>query len=74
MKLLCALLFCPLLAVAQPAGVAATWDVSKAVATLSAQASRLEPLLGELKPQAWVEQGAPAAYVSQWNEIGRAHV
>ena len=69
MKLLCALLFCPLLAVAQPTGVAATWDVSKAVATLSAQASRLEPLLGELKPQAWVEQGAPAAYVSQWNGV-----
>jgi hypothetical protein len=48
------------------AGIAAPWDVSQAVATLSAQAGRLKPILEQLKPQDWVAKGAPAAYVQQW--------
>ena len=27
---------------------------------------KLKPVLAQLTPQAWVEQGAPAAYVAQW--------
>jgi exonuclease VII large subunit len=46
--------------------VAAPWDVTKSVSELAAQVAQLKPLLAQLTPQAWVEQGAPAAYVSQW--------
>lgn len=63
----------PLLASAQavspqapPAGVAATWDMSKIVAAFSDQASRLKPILDQLTPKEWVAKGAPDAYVSQW--------
>lgn len=46
--------------------VPAPWDVSKSVTDLAAQVAKLKPVLGQLTPQAWVEQGAPAAYVAQW--------
>jgi uncharacterized protein YdaU (DUF1376 family) len=46
--------------------VPAPWDVSKSVSELAAQVAKLKPVLAQLTPQAWVEQGAPAAYVSQW--------
>ena len=46
--------------------VAAPWDVTKSVAELAAQVAQLKPLLAQLQPQAWVEKGAPSAYVSQW--------
>jgi hypothetical protein len=47
-------------------GIAAPWDVSQAVATLSAQADRLKPILDQLTPEEWVANGGPAAYVQQW--------
>jgi len=47
-------------------GIAAPWDVSQAVALLSAQTNRLKPILEQLTPQEWVAKGAPAAYVQQW--------
>jgi hypothetical protein len=31
------------------------------------QASRLKPILDEMKPQEWVSRGAPSAYLDQWN-------
>ena len=46
--------------------VPAPWDVSKSVGELAAQVAKLKPVLARLTPQAWVEQGAPAAYVGQW--------
>ena len=46
--------------------VPAPWDVSKSVNELAAQVARLKPVLAQLTPQAWVEQGAPSAYVEQW--------
>ena len=46
--------------------VPAPWDVSKSVTDLAAQVAKLKPVLAQLTPQAWVEQGAPAAYVAQW--------
>ena len=46
--------------------VPAPWDVSKSVSELAAQVAKLKPVLAQLTPQAWVEQGAPAAYVEQW--------
>jgi hypothetical protein len=49
-----------------PAGVSAGWDISKTVAALSLQATRLKPILDQLRPQEWVAKGAPQTYVSQW--------
>jgi uncharacterized protein YdaU (DUF1376 family) len=46
--------------------VPASWDVSKSVSELAAQVANLKPVMAQLTPQAWVEQGAPAAYVEQW--------
>ena len=46
--------------------VPASWDVSKSVSELATQVAKLKPVLAQLTPQAWVEQGAPAAYVEQW--------
>jgi len=46
--------------------VPAPWDVSKSVNDLAAQVAKLKPVLAQLTPQAWVEQGAPSAYVEQW--------
>ncbi|MGH9592197.1 MAG: hypothetical protein ACRD5L_03845, partial [Bryobacteraceae bacterium] len=47
-------------------GIPAPWNVSQAVATLSAQAGRLKPILDQLTPQEWVAKGAPEVYVQQW--------
>lgn len=46
--------------------VPAPWDVSKSVTELAAQVAKLKPVLAQLTPQAWVDQGAPSAYVAQW--------
>jgi uncharacterized protein YdaU (DUF1376 family) len=46
--------------------VPASWDVSKSVGELAAQVAQLKPLVARLTPQAWVEKGAPVAYVAQW--------
>ncbi|MCU1337007.1 MAG: hypothetical protein JWO19_2588 [Bryobacterales bacterium] len=46
--------------------VPASWDVTKSVSELAAQVAQLRPLLAQLTPQDWVEKGAPAAYVAQW--------
>ena len=65
------LLMLSAIASAQPAStaqptVAAAWDVSKEVAAFSKQAARLKPILDQLHPKEWVTQGAPQAYVQQW--------
>jgi hypothetical protein len=64
------LIFLPLVSItlwgqAAPS-VPASWDVSKSVSELAAQVAQLKPLLARLTPQDWVEKGAPAAYVAQW--------
>ena len=68
------LLFFPLVSISlcgqapeQPApSVPASWDVTKSVSELAAQVAQLKPLLAELTPQDWVDKGAPAAYLAQW--------
>jgi hypothetical protein len=73
MRILLAFLTLPLIAGAQAPrnataepSVAPAWDTSKIVAAFADQAGRLKPILEQLTPQAWVSQGAPQAYVSQW--------
>lgn len=67
------LLFCstllawPVLAqTAAPAGVATPWDTAPMIASLSAQALRLKPILDQLTPRDWVAKGAPDTYIAQW--------
>lgn len=54
---------------AQPTGVPADWNVVKAVSAMSEQSARLAPLLAQLTPKTWIEQGAPEAYVAQWTSV-----
>lgn len=72
------LLVSPLLSISlwaqSPPSVAASWDVSRSVGELAAQVAKLKPLVDTLRPQSWVQNGAPEAYVAQWQgaqqEIG----
>ncbi len=51
-----------------PAGLQAPWDIRQMLAALNAQNERLKPLLEQMHPQEWLENGAPPAYVSQYQE------
>lgn len=73
MRILLAFLSLPFLAGAQAPqnpsaepSVAPAWDTSKIVAAFADQAGRLKPILDQLTPQAWVSQGAPQVFVTQW--------
>jgi hypothetical protein len=48
-------------------GVASEWDARKLIDALSAQAQHLKPIIDQVQPAAWVSNGAPDAYVAQWN-------
>jgi hypothetical protein len=61
-------LFLSVRAQAPQPSVASEWDTSKAVAAFSDQAKRLKPILDQLTPKEWVAQGAPQAYLSQWQQ------
>jgi hypothetical protein len=56
----------PALAQTGNAGVATPWDTTPMIASLSAQAARLKPILDQLTPKEWVQRGAPDAYIAQW--------
>lgn len=64
-------LFVTRLAWAQ-AGLPPEWETRKQLAALVTTANRLQPVLGELNPEAWKENGAPAAYVQQWQNTRKA--
>ena len=42
------------------------WDIRAVLKEISAHAGRLVSLLDQIDPAAWVEKGAPDAYVGQW--------
>jgi hypothetical protein len=62
------LFFISVLAVGQTPkpSVSPEWDITQTIGALAAQAERLKPILEQLTPPEWVKQGAPEAYVSQW--------
>jgi hypothetical protein len=66
MKFLLLLLSFSVATFAQTAGVATPWDTTPMIASLSAQAARLKPILDQLTPKEWVAKGAPDAYIAQW--------
>lgn len=51
-----------------PAGLEAPWDVKAILAALNAQNAKLKPLLDALHPQQWLDNGAPPAYVTQYQD------
>jgi hypothetical protein len=55
----------PALAEAQSGGVTPDWEIRELAAKLEKNAGTIEGLLGQLKPEEWVSQGAPGAYVEQ---------
>jgi hypothetical protein len=50
---------------AQTGGLAPEWEVKKSMDDYAAQLKRLEPVLAQVKPQEWLNKGAPEAYVRQ---------
>lgn len=54
------------------AGLPPEWETRKQLAALVATANRLQPVLGELNPEAWKQNGAPEAYVQQWQNTRKA--
>ncbi len=60
------LLLSSALAAQQPnAGVSPEWDIRKDMTTLAAQIRQLQPMVDKIKPETWISQGAPSAYVKQ---------
>jgi len=50
---------------AQSDGVAPRWDVKEQLGRLVEQTKEYDPLLGQVSPHEWMEQGAPDGYVKQ---------
>lgn len=50
----------------QSNGVNSEWDVQKLLDSLKLQAQHLQPIIQQVKPETWVANGAPQAYVTQW--------
>src|SRR5437588_769167 len=68
--LLMGVLFTSVLALAQSSpprgGVSSEWDVRKLLEGLDLQTQHLKPIIERIKPESWVANGAPEAYVVQW--------
>lgn len=60
------LMFSPLLC-AQSGGVSTEWDVRTLLDKLVTQTAHLRSVLGQVKTDGMVANGAPQAYISQWN-------
>ena len=56
-------------AMAQQPGLSADWDIRAILKEISAHAGRLVPLLDQADPSAWVQKGAPDAYIVQWKSL-----
>lgn len=54
---------------AQAGGVAPEWEIRKNISALAGSVERLKPLLEQVRPEEWVSQGAPDAYIGQWKTI-----
>jgi hypothetical protein len=51
---------------AQPSGVSSEWDVRKLLDSLDLEAQHLKPIIDQVKPEGWVDKGAPSTYIAQW--------
>jgi hypothetical protein len=51
-----------------PPGLQAPWDVKQMLNELNAENEKLQPLIAQMHPQEWLDNGAPPAYASQYLE------
>ena len=51
-----------------PEGLQAPWDIRQMLTALNAQNEKIKPILEQMHPQQWLDNGAPPAYVSQYQE------
>ncbi len=49
----------------ESSGIIGSWDAVSQVKSLAQRAKALEPVLAAIDPEAWIEKGAPQAYVRQ---------
>src|SRR5690242_18403282 len=49
-----------------PQGLQAPWDIRQMLSDVNAQNEKLKPLLDQMHPQQWLDNGAPPAYASQY--------
>jgi hypothetical protein len=49
-----------------PQGLQAPWDIRQMLDEMNAQNKKLKPLLDQMHPQQWLDNGAPPAYASQY--------
>jgi hypothetical protein len=71
--LVCALLvvatLCAPSLLGQSASLPPEWELRKDLASVADGTSRLRPLLDAVKPEQWVQNGAPDAYLTQWKSV-----
>lgn len=46
-------------------GLTTEWDIQKTLKDIEAHARRMIPVIEEIKPEEWIEKGAPEAYMQQ---------
>ncbi len=46
-----------------------SWEVQAEMKALIEQVTRISPLVAQAKPADWVRQGAPEAYLAQWQQL-----
>src|SRR5690349_8292695 len=49
-----------------PIGLQAPWDIRQMLVAMNAENEKLKPLFDHMHPQQWIDNGAPAAYASQY--------
>ena len=54
-----------LLAQKPNSGVSPEWDIRQDMTALAGQIRQLQPMVDRIKPETWLSQGAPSAYVKQ---------
>ncbi len=60
----------PLLSAAD-AGIQPSWEVSELAAEIAERAEGVRRVLEQIRPKEWIQDGAPAAYVDQYDVLGR---
>ncbi len=64
--ILAILVFSSMLLAQKPnAGVSPEWDIRQDMTALAGQIRQLQPMVDNIKPETWISQGAPTAYVKQ---------
>lgn len=52
-----------------PQGLQAPWDIRQMLTALNAENAKMQPILEQMHPQQWLDNGAPPAYISQYQQM-----